>query len=48
MGVSQRSREIANLIYIDNPDLLEHDAKFGSDWNKRVAITILQLAGVPF
>lgn len=48
MGISQRSREIANLIYIDNQALLEHDAKFGSDWNKRVARTVLQLAGVSF
>ena len=44
--ISVRSREIAYLIYDDNRELIENDAEFGSDWNKRVARTIKHLAGV--
>jgi hypothetical protein len=44
--VSERSRDIAYLVYDDNRELIENDAEFGSDWNKRVARTIKHLAGV--
>ncbi len=44
--ISARSRDIAWLIYDDNRELIENDAEFGSDWNKRVARTIKHLAGV--
>ena len=44
--ISIRSREIASLIYDDNRELIDNDAEFGSDWNKRVARTIKHLAGV--
>ncbi len=44
--ISVRSREIASLIYDDNRELIDYDAEFGSDWNKRVARTIRYLAGV--
>lgn len=44
--ISDRSREIASLIYDDNRELIDNDAEFGSDWNKRVARTIKHLAGV--
>jgi hypothetical protein len=44
--ISERSREIASLIYDDNRDLIDNDAEFGSDWNRRVARTIKHLAGV--
>jgi len=44
--ISVRSQEIASLIYDDNRELIDNDAEFGSDWNKRVARTIKHLAGV--
>lgn len=44
--ISQRSHEIACLIYDDNKELIDNDAELGSDWNKRVARTIKHLAGV--
>ncbi|OPY17204.1 MAG: hypothetical protein A4E23_01580 [Methanomethylovorans sp. PtaU1.Bin073] len=44
--ISVRSREIASLIYDDNRELIDNDAEFGSEWNKRVARTIKHLAGV--
>lgn len=44
--ISDRSRDIAYLIYDDNRELIDNDAEFGSDWNKRVARTIKHLAGV--
>ncbi|WP_319506998.1 hypothetical protein [uncultured Methanolobus sp.] len=46
MTISQRSREIAQIIYQSDSELIDNDAKFGSDWDKRVAKTIQHLAGV--
>jgi hypothetical protein len=44
--ISKQTREIATIIYESEKELIDSDAKFGSDWNKRVAMTIQHLAGV--
>lgn len=43
--ISEKSRDIAWLIYADNRELIDNDAELESDWNKRVARTIKNLAG---
>ncbi|WP_342304413.1 hypothetical protein [Methanolobus sp. ZRKC5] len=44
--IADCSRKVAGIIYDSEKELIDNDAKFGSDWDKRVARTIQHLAGV--
>lgn len=41
---SAKSQKAAQEIYQKQKDLIDHDAECGTEWNKRVALTILYLA----